>query len=70
MKKIVAAICLLIVCIPVFAFAHPGHGSTGGFTIIHYIVEPVHAFYTAGIIVSCVVYFRFLAKTRREEQSL
>jgi hypothetical protein len=54
----------------VFAFAHPGHGVTGGFTIIHYIVEPVHAFYTAGIIVSCVVYFRFLARTRREEQSL
>jgi len=25
------------------AFAHPGHGTTGGFTIMHYITEPVHA---------------------------
>jgi len=25
------------------AFAHPGHGTTGGFTITHYITEPVHA---------------------------
>lgn len=24
-------------------FAHPGHGSSDGFTITHYFVEPEHA---------------------------
>lgn len=28
--------------LPLVTFAHPGHGSTEGFTIIHYMLEPVH----------------------------
>ena len=70
MKKITAAICLLLICLPALLFAHPGHGSTDGFTIIHYILEPVHAFYTASLLICCVMYFRFLVKARKGEQTL
>ena len=28
--------------IPLFGFAHEGHGSTDGYTITHYFVEPEH----------------------------
>jgi len=32
--------------LPFLGFAHEGHGSTGGYTITHYFVEPDHAIYT------------------------
>lgn len=31
-----------VALMPFIAMAHPGHGDTGGFTIIHYFTEPVH----------------------------
>ena len=35
----------LICCFPAgTVFAHEGHGHTDGYTIIHYLTEPVHAF--------------------------
>ncbi len=37
-------ILLLTGFTPLLSMAHPGHGETGGFTITHYIVEPVHLF--------------------------
>ena len=34
----------LACCFPAEAvFAHEGHGHTDGYTIIHYLTEPVHA---------------------------
>lgn len=41
MKKLLSLIVTLAATSA--AFAHPGHGSTGGYTITHYITEPVHA---------------------------
>ena len=41
MKKLLSLLVLLAATSA--AFAHPGHGSTGGYTITHYITEPVHA---------------------------
>lgn len=41
MKKLLSLFVMLAATSA--AFAHPGHGTTGGFTITHYITEPVHA---------------------------
>lgn len=41
MKKLLSLLVMLAATSA--AFAHPGHGSTGGYTITHYITEPVHA---------------------------
>ena len=43
MKTIVALAALLI---PIISFAHPGHGSTDGFNLTHYFIEPEHAVFT------------------------
>ena len=48
MKKIFAAFSTLALFLPVIALAHPGHGETGGFTITHYFLEPVHAVISIG----------------------
>jgi hypothetical protein len=42
MKKLLALVFIALLVFPVMLYAHPGHGSTGGYTIIHYLVEPGH----------------------------
>jgi hypothetical protein len=49
MKNLKAVLLFFISAIPMISLAHPGHGETGGYTITHYMVEPVH------IIISVVV---------------
>jgi hypothetical protein len=34
---------LLLLSLPLFSNAHPGHGDTDGFSIIHYFTETNHA---------------------------
>jgi hypothetical protein len=47
MKQIFRSIAAMVLPImPFAAFAHPGHGETEGFSIIHYFTEPVHAVVT------------------------
>jgi len=45
MKKFFT-IALASALIPFIGFAHEGHGTTDGYTITHYFVEPEHAIYT------------------------
>jgi hypothetical protein len=39
MKRMLAMLAGLV---PFLCYAHPGHGDTEGFTIIHYLLEPEH----------------------------
>lgn len=41
MKRLFASMAVLL--LPIITLAHPNHGSTDGFTIIHYLAEPIHA---------------------------
>ena len=52
MKKISS---LLAASLPFVAFAHPGHGGTDGYTIIHYFSEPQHAFISLGVMAVAIV---------------
>jgi len=51
--------------IPFFALAHPGHGETDGFSIIHYFSEPMHAIVTVGAMVVLFAGYRYF---RRKSQ--
>lgn len=57
MKKIMTT-ALWLLLIPVIGFAHPGHGETGGYTIIHYFVEPQHAVFTWSFLIATLFYLR------------
>jgi hypothetical protein len=46
--------------------AHPGHGETEGFSIIHYLTEPMHAFITIGAVVALYAVIRYL-RSKREK---
>lgn len=63
MKKIIAAAFILL---PAITWAHPGHGETEGYTIIHYFTEPQHALVTLGILAITAVY---IARERKKNQS-
>ena len=66
MKKIALLLSLVfIVVAPLLSFAHPGHGGTDGYTIIHYFVEPMHAFVTLGIFAFTIVLVK-LARSKKE----
>ncbi len=43
-------------------FAHDGHGHTGGYTIIHYLTEPVHA---VSLVLAFVAGLLLWRRTRR-----
>ena len=64
MKKIAAFLGSFIV--PVITFAHPGHGDTDGYSIIHYFKEPVHLAVFASVTVIAILYFRYVK--RREQR--
>ena len=42
MKRLLPFVSVLFILMPMLVTAHEGHGSTEGFTITHYMVEPVH----------------------------
>lgn len=63
MKKVIASLAALT---PLLALAHPGHGETEGYTIIHYFTEPQHLLVTLGVMVLTTV---FVVKERRKKQS-
>jgi predicted permease len=66
MKKIAFILSLAAaIALPLFSFAHPGHGETDGFSIIHYFVEPQHAVITIGVFALSFVYFRYARKNNR-----
>jgi hypothetical protein len=52
MKKIT---CLLAASLPILAFAHPGHGGSDGYTIIHYFSEPQHAIISLAVMAAAIV---------------
>jgi len=66
MKKTAFILSLVAaLAMPLFSLAHPGHGDTDGFSIIHYFVEPVHAFITIGVIALSFGYLRYAQKNNR-----
>jgi hypothetical protein len=42
MKRLWPFASLLFILMPMLVTAHEGHGSTEGFTVTHYFVEPEH----------------------------
>ena len=56
MKKTLAII-LAMAFLPLMILAHEGHGSTEGFTVIHYIIEPLHVPIVILIITIAVIIF-------------
>ncbi len=68
MKKRFLYISLLGLLLPFAGLAHPGHGETGGYTIIHYFTEPVHAISSIGLLVATIFYIRLLDKKRQAQE--
>jgi hypothetical protein len=68
MKKFIAVSLMIFVAfLPEVLLAHPGHGGhEGGYTIIHYIVEPMHAIVTLGSIVVAIVLVRYSRKKQQQ----
>jgi hypothetical protein len=42
MKRLLPFASVLFILMPMLVTAHEGHGSTEGFTVTHYLVEPEH----------------------------
>lgn len=62
MKKVISAIGAIL---PLAAAAHPGHGSTDGYTIIHYMKEPQHI--VLGVLI--IGFVVLLAKAKRNSEA-
>ncbi len=67
MKKIRFALCI-IVLMPLPGLAHPGHGTTDGYSILHYFTEPVHAVFTYGILFGAAVYIWYTRHSKQPDQ--
>lgn len=66
MKKILS---ILVTVLPAAAMAHPGHGDSEGFSIIHYFTEPVHVLVGLGaILLFSVFYTKFFGKKETKNQ--
>jgi hypothetical protein len=56
----------LLGVLPLVTFAHPGHGETEGFSIIHYFVEPDHMIYTWPLLILTVGVIAIAYRKRRK----
>ncbi|MDN3655245.1 hypothetical protein QWZ08_06405 [Ferruginibacter paludis] len=65
MKKMIAILSLLFTGGPFISEAHPGHGSTEGFTITHYFTEPVHVIVSLSIIVAAAIFIRYRSAVKQ-----
>ena len=57
---------------PIVCLAHPGHGSTDGYTITHYFVEPEHAIFTWSFLMASFIlisYYKLRKKKYDRESS-
>jgi hypothetical protein len=63
-SKLMAAIA---VTIPFSGIAHPGHGESEGFTIIHYFSEPVHATLTT-VLLAGVIFAAYKLSVKRSSK--
>jgi hypothetical protein len=69
-KSIIAALSLFILCTPLISIAHPGHGETDGYTIIHYFTEPMHAVLTYGILLSAAAYIYYNRRQKKQNENI
>jgi hypothetical protein len=67
MKKI--AVLFLLVAAPLIIYAHPGHGSTDGYSIIHYFVEPTHAVVTWSVLAIAFLYIRAMRRKNQHSEN-
>jgi len=65
MKNLKALLLLVVSAMPLISLAHPGHGETGGYTITHYLVEPVHVIVSI-VVLSGIVFL--VSQLRRKKQ--
>ncbi|MGG9961359.1 hypothetical protein [Ferruginibacter sp. SUN106] len=68
MKKMIVALVLIVLCMPLVSLAHPGHGETGGFTITHYFTEPVHVIVSLVALAGVILYTRYLNKAEQRNK--
>jgi hypothetical protein len=69
MKKISLALQTgLGMLLPFAGMAHPGHGETEGFSIIHYFGEPVHATATAGLLAAIMFTVSYIRRKKGQHK--
>jgi hypothetical protein len=69
MKKIIFSLILFALVLPIISIAHPGHGTTEGYTITHYFTEPMHLVISLSVIIAVVVYVRNLGKNKQPQEN-
>lgn len=63
MKKIALLSSLIV---PFLSFAHEGHGSTDGYTMRHYFVEPDHAIFTWSFVMASFILVSYYRMKKRK----
>lgn len=61
MKKVSSILFLLL---PFVTFAHPGHGETEGYSIIHYFTEPLHIVVLLSVLALAFVVSRLISRKK------
>lgn len=71
MKKLLnSAFLLFMLSWPLTGWAHPGHGESDGFTLIHYFREPLHAVASLGMLIALFVYFIRWSRSKAQQERL
>jgi len=69
MKRSFPILFTLLMMASQLTIAHPGHGNEelNGYSVFHYLTEPVHLFPTVFIVILAVAVVRKLRKARAEK---
>ncbi len=69
MKKSIAMLLTAFSSFPLIADAHPGHGEDGGYTIIHYFTQPVHAVLSLSVVALMAYIVVSIYKNSRKQKA-
>jgi len=71
MKKIAFAFVCLFAAIaaPIITYAHPGHGTSDGYTIIHYFTEPSHIIMLVAVVLVSVGISHYADKKNQQSNN-
>ena len=70
MKKLISAFqTVFVILIPFSGMAHPGHGETEGYSIIHYFTEPVHATATALLMAAVLCAVSYIRRKNSQDKN-
>ncbi|MCB0497507.1 MAG: hypothetical protein KDC79_15295 [Cyclobacteriaceae bacterium] len=65
--RIFTLIAIVTILLPSLALAHPGHGTSDGYNLMHYLTSPMHLISVLLVVGASALAIRYAKSSRKQE---